>query len=141
MKHIILILLSIISFQVNAQLNYTSNFKEQGVLTQVRKAELYKYNNTYYLICPSCSKWDEDLYFTIGNSLESAYNTIIDLIDIIDTKPITTTVKVNMGMEGELLIVKENKRKLDIECLERTGKAQITLYELLKIEQFLKSLL
>ena len=141
MKHILLILLSIISFQVHAQLNYTSNFSERAVLYEIRNAEIYKYNDTYYLICPSCSKWDDDLYFTIGHSVETAHNTIIDLIDIIDTKPITTMVKVNMGMEGELLIVKENKRKLDIECLERTGKAQITLYEILKIEQFLKSLL
>lgn len=106
MKHILLILALFVSITTNAQLNYTSNFKEKGTLIQVRSAELYKLNSTYYLICQSCSKWDEDIYFTIGNSLETAHNTILDLIDIIDTKPITTMVKVHMGTEGELLIVK-----------------------------------
>lgn len=122
----------------NAQIVKKSGTKIQTILeTRMGHMGLYLSNGVYLFSMGTTNQFDDSMLINLGDDLESASQTMQDLIDLVDEMQKNEIVSIDNGLGKEISISKVGKSGLIFIADGYAGTANTSKGEL---QKFLKAL-
>ena len=133
MKKIVLLftMMTLFASIAQAQLNVTSKTEKPIKVCQsnsmMGNAELYKSNDTYYIYTKSTNQYDDVELFFIGETKESALQTLRDLEKLFETTPKGDLISITDHHKQKITLYKSFKKQFYIEFEVQAGTRCLAL--------------